>query len=216
MHATNILGQIFCTTIPAYPKVVKSSQERKDADGEMQQTGEDTSNSDEDGICQRMQWCMHNHTCIGSDLVLQISRHIGQNISCLFLHPNKLHVNFDGSAKNQGLRDHCYTLLPFISIYVIPLPLSKSDPALGGSKRQPGQGRTLESKGDVLTLGFRSIGLKENNYWALSAGTEWPLTGWHQYLQKGPWWHASLAIWSSIWVLLPARSRNLGTSKYVA
>ena len=40
MHATNILGQIFCTTIPAYPKVVKSSQERKDADGEMQQTGE--------------------------------------------------------------------------------------------------------------------------------------------------------------------------------
>ena len=99
-----------------------------------------TSNSDEDGICQRMQWCMHNHTCIGSDLVLQISRHIGQNISCLFLHPNKLHVNFDGSAKNQGLRDHCYTLLPFISIYVIPLPLSKSDPALGGSKRQPGQG----------------------------------------------------------------------------
>ena len=30
----------------------------------------------------------------------------------------------------------------------------------------------MESKGDVLTLGFRSIGLKENNYWALSAGTD--------------------------------------------
>ena len=40
MDATNILSQIFCTTIPAYPKVVKSSQERKDADGEMQQTGD--------------------------------------------------------------------------------------------------------------------------------------------------------------------------------
>lgn len=167
MHATNILGQIFCTTIPAYPKVVKSSQERKDADGEMQQTGE--------VVHKQQRWGRY----LPTNAMMYAQPYL------LFLHPNKLHVNFDGSAKNQGLRDHCYTLLPFISIYVIPLPLSKSDPAvLGGSKRpEPGQG---PQNIDGIEKWCANIGLPI--YWtkrkqllgALSRNR--PLTGWHQYL----------------------------------